>query len=89
MAGRLKKGARCSSACVTKDHRTFGECMRSKRLNLNPNLSETQLQKSWDRELDAYRDAVRQGVQPAGTKLSQTRKAMEISDSTGVAYRGA
>ncbi len=89
MAGKLKKGARCSSACVTRDHRTFGECMRSKNLNLNPHLSETNVQKAWDSELDAYRDAVRQGVQPAGTKLSQTRKAMDISQRTGEAYRSA
>lgn len=89
MAGKLKKGARCSSACVTKDHRTFGECLRSKNLNLNPNLSETQLQKSWDKELDAYRDAVRQGVQPAGTTISKVREAMDISQATGEAYKGA
>ncbi|QIA28796.1 hypothetical protein [Streptomyces phage JXY1] len=89
MAGKFKKGARCSSACPTKDHRTFGECMRSKGLQLNPNLSNTGATKAWDAELQAYRDARRQGVQPSGTTMDKINQAMEISDKTGVAYKGA
>jgi hypothetical protein len=89
MAGKFKKGARCSSACPTKDHRTFGECMRSKGLQLNPNLSNTGATKAWDAELQAYRDARRQGVQPSGTTMDKINQAMEISDKTGIAYKGA
>ena len=60
--------------------------MRAKRLNLNPNLSETNVQKDWDRELDSYRSARRQGVQPATTKQKDIDKAMRISEESGVAY---
>lgn len=63
--------------------------MRSKNINLNPHLADTQLQKNWDGELDAYRDAVRQGVQPAGTTTKHVRKAMDISEATGTAFQGA
>lgn len=87
MAGKFKKGARCSSACVTRDHRTFGECMRSKNLNLNPNLADTQRQKDWDRELDFYDSARSQGVEPRGTKRHLVEEAMNTSEATGVAYQ--
>lgn len=86
MAGKLKKGARCSSACLTKDHRTFGECMRSKRLNLNPNLMGTQIQKEWDRELNDYANARSQGIHPQGTTRAKIDEAVRISEETGVAF---
>jgi len=89
MAGKLKKGKRCSSACPTQDHRTFGECMRSKNLQLTPNLSDTGASKAWDAELSAYRDARAQGIQPAGTTMAKVQEAVEISNATGVAYKGA
>lgn len=86
MAGKFRKGARCSSACLTKDHRTFGECMRSKSLNLNPNLSNTGASKAWDGELQAYRDARSQGIQPAGTSMAKVQEAVDISNRTGKAF---
>uniref|UniRef100_A0AAU7GYF0 Minor tail protein n=1 Tax=Streptomyces phage Abafar TaxID=3158855 RepID=A0AAU7GYF0_9CAUD len=87
MAGKFKKGARCSSACPTRDHRTFGECMRAKNLNLNPNLADTGASKAWDGELQAYRDARAQGIQPAGTTMNKVREAVEISQTTGKAFQ--
>lgn len=75
---RLKKGKRCSSACLTQDHRTFGECMRAKSLQVSPQVNDaySSKQKTWDRELNSYDSAVRQGVQPAGTKQHQVDAAM-------------
>lgn len=43
-------------------------------------------QKKWDAELDAFVDARRQGVMPAGTQMKQIRAAMEISDREGKAW---
>lgn len=83
---RVKKGKNCSSSCVTKDHATFGECMRNKHLNLNPNLANTQKTISTERELQAYRDARRQGVRPDGTTMAKVEEAMKISEATGKAY---
>jgi hypothetical protein len=40
-------------------------------------------QKKWDKELQAYRDARAQGIEPAGTRLAQTRAAVEASDKAG------
>jgi hypothetical protein len=43
--------------------------------------------KKWDGELQAYRDARSQGIQPASTKMKDIKAAMEISDKTGKAYQ--
>lgn len=43
-------------------------------------------QKAWDRELDTFVDARRQGVMPAGTKQHQIDAAMQMSQSEGVAW---
>jgi hypothetical protein len=74
------RGKNCSSACLTKDHESFGECLRAKNLHLNPNLADTNAQKSWDKELDNYESARRQGVEPAGTKQHQIDAAMREAE---------
>lgn len=84
---RLKRGLRCTSACVTRDHRTWGECMRAKSLQVKPNLSNTGASRRHERELDAYRSARSQGIQPAGTTMDKIESAVRISEQTGVAYQ--
>jgi hypothetical protein len=82
----------CASSCKEQNHRSYGECLRSKRVattgleTTGPDFSRER-QKKWDKELDAYESAVRQGVQPEGTKISQVEQAMKVSEETGVAYR--
>ena len=79
----------CSSSCTTGGHKTFGECLRAKNLQLNPNLSNTGATKAWDGELEAYRKARSQGIQPSGTTMAKIREADEISQRTGQAFKGA
>jgi len=43
-------------------------------------------QKKWDKELYAYEDARKQGIQPAGTSMQAIRAAHEASDKLGAAY---
>jgi hypothetical protein len=83
---RMKSRKHCSSGCLTGGHKTWGECVRGKALQLTPNLSETNVQKAWDRELDSYESARAQGVEPRGTKQHHIDEAMKISDATGVAF---
>lgn len=47
----------------------------------------TSRQKKWDKELNAYESAVKQGVQPEGTTMPKIEEAMRVSEATGVAYR--
>jgi hypothetical protein len=42
--------------------------------------------KKWDKELQAYRDARAQGIQPAGTSMKKIQEAVRISNETGKAY---
>jgi hypothetical protein len=76
----------CSTSCTTKDHATFGACMRAKNLQLNPNLSDTSKSKRFEGDLQRYRDVRGQGIQPAGTSAAQIQKAEEMSQRMGQAY---
>lgn len=42
--------------------------------------------KSWQGELDAYKSARAQGIQPDSTKMADIKKAVDISNKTGHAY---
>ncbi len=42
--------------------------------------------KKWNKELDLYRQARAQGIQPDGTSTAQIQKALDVSDKTGHAY---
>ena len=82
----------CSSGCATKDHASYGECLRAKgatpvALTVHGDGFGRDRQKAWDRELDAYAGAVRQGIQPAGTSMREVQAAVEMSNMTGTAFR--
>lgn len=73
----------CTTACSTQDHRTWGECVRSKGLQISPHINDNYgtRQKAWDRELDNYESAVRQGLSPAGTKQHHVDAAIKEADA--------
>ena len=77
-------GDNCSSRCETKDHATFGECIRKKGVS----FQGTSLQdaRKWDNELDTYASARKQGIQPDGTTTQSVRQALDISDKAGAGY---
>lgn len=83
MAGKLQKGKRCSSACLTRDHRTYGECIRAKGLQVSPAINDSYgtRQKAWDRDLDHYESAVNQGLQPEGTQRHQVDAALREAEN--------
>ena len=45
-------------------------------------------QKKWDSELEAYRSARAQGIQPNGTRRKQIEAAHDASERLGTAYNG-
>lgn len=75
----------CSSACVTKDHATFGECMRVKGVQLG-DVRGTGVSSALDHRLSSYDSARRQGIQPATTRLRDVNAAVRISQATGRAF---
>lgn len=81
----------CSSGCPTPGaHATWGECMRAKNTRVGWAASaagrDKTRDKNWDRELQEYRDARAQGIQPRGTSTAAIREAVDISQVTGKAY---
>ena len=73
-------------------HRSYVEgCFGCKVRTLEMNSgdagrAESMPQKKWDKELDAYKAARKQGVQPAGTSMAKIQEALDKSDKTGKAY---
>lgn len=47
---------------------------------------KTMNNKKWDNELNAYREARAQGIQPAGTSMEKINEARRASDALGTAY---
>jgi len=82
----------CRSGCPTQDHSSWGDCLRASNIQMSTGdangslVSSGWTNKKWDKELQMYRDAKRQGIQPEGTSTRQIRKDMDLSDKTRVAY---
>lgn len=81
----------CTSGCRTKDCESFAACLRSKGTKVaycnSANGQDATRQKKWDAELDSYRAATAEGIQPASTRTADIVEAKRISDATGTAFR--
>lgn len=78
---------RCSCG---QGHETFGACMRAKNIRVGYCQSARGLdltaERGKERELAAYKDARRQGIQPASTFARDINDAVELSDRAGTAF---
>lgn len=75
-----------------REHASYGAYLRDKNLAItdcrsatNPRHDRT-VGKAWDRGLEAYASARRQGIQPDSTKRRDVERAVKISDESGRAY---
>ena len=79
----------CTSGCKTKDHASYGECLRSNTPNVRNSTQSTSGLYSMERhnalEINEYKAARAQGIQPAGTKLHQIREAVAQSQKSDTA----
>lgn len=80
----------CSNDCAT-----YGQHLRNKGIGYNgcfpsrsvgAGKSDATRQKKWDAECDAYRSAVKQGIEPDGTTKAKVEFAKAMSDRAGVGY---
>jgi hypothetical protein len=87
---RKRLGLLCSTGCRTRDHGSWGECIKAKNARIayanSAGGSDYTAEKKWDAELNAYREARDQGIQPDGTTMPKIRAALEASDKKGAAY---
>ena len=81
----------CSSSCSTRDHQSWGDCVRSKGIKTQVETPGTGYDpaknKAWDKRIDAYKDARAEGIQPASSKAADIQAAVRHSDATGTAFR--
>lgn len=74
-------------------HETYGAHLRAKNFNIGYCRSWRGLDKSaqdtMEREVNNYRSARAQGIQPAGSRPEQVRYAIEQSDKFGKAFDAA
>lgn len=81
-------GDNCASACLTRDHETFGACVRGVRVGYcGIGGNDATRQKKWDADLARYKEARNQGIQPASTERAAVDRALALSDKHGKAYR--
>ncbi len=52
------------------------------------NSMKTMATKKWDGELQSYRDARAQGIQPGGTSKKAVEASLKASETLGKAYNG-
>ena len=72
---------------VNCDDDCFGCKARSLQMNTgDANSSKAMSNRKWNGELDAYRAARAQGIQPAGTSMAHVKAAVEASNAMGSAY---
>jgi hypothetical protein len=78
--------SKCRSGCKTQDHESWGECLRASNIAIS-NEPVAAAIKNTDKELSAYRDARKLGIQPASTKMRDIQKAVRVSDTIGRAAK--
>lgn len=80
----------CRTGCLTKDHQSYAACLKdggARVLYANSAKGfDFSTEKKWNKDLDNYRAARAEGLQPSGTSPAQVEAARRISDSTGTAY---
>lgn len=67
-------------------HETYGAHLRAKNIVVGycgQGDGDATKQKQWDRELDLYNSAVRQGLEPSSTRTAQIRRELDLSDKVG------
>jgi len=80
----------CRAGCQTQDHASWGECLRAAQVRtyhvaVSKGYDGT-AQKKWDRELESYHSARKEGMRPDGTTTKKIEEAKRLSDKAGAAY---
>lgn len=83
----------CRSGCKTQDHQSYSDCLQEANFGFTGCFPtrrgwDKDKEKNWDKELDSYYSAVRQGVEPISTKKKDIDAAMMLSNEAGKAFDG-
>jgi hypothetical protein len=83
----------CTASCKTKDHASYGECLRSNIpmfVGVNPTKTgwDQDKVKKDEKEIQSYWDATRQGIEPRSTRKKDIDAAVKLSNDAGKAFDG-
>ena len=83
----------CTPSCKTKDHASYGECLRSNTpmfVGVNPTKTgwDQDKVKKDEKEIQSYWDATRQGIEPRSTRKKDIDAAVKLSNEAGKAFDG-
>lgn len=76
----------CSSGCPTQDHATWGECVRSKSLQV-ADVTAHKFNSGIYRQQDNYMNARNAGLQPESPFKKDVDFAWKQTEKNGVPYR--
>jgi hypothetical protein len=76
----------CSSSCRTQDHRSYGECLRAKSLQI-ADVTAHKFNTGQHRQIKEYVRAREAGLQPASVFKKDVDAAWKATEKTGVPYR--
>lgn len=77
----------CTSGCPTPGaHSSWGECLRSKGVQVDADLAWRTENLKHEADQRAYASARWQGIQPASPLRGDVDRAVRISDSDGEAF---
>jgi len=76
----------CSSNCRTQDHKSWGECVRSKGLQI-ADVGAHMASRSQSADIKSYVDARAAGLQPESVSKASVESAWRATEATGTPYR--
>jgi hypothetical protein len=75
----------CRSGCKTQDHDSYSDCLQAANFGFAGCFPTRQ---HWDKEVNSYYDAVRQGIEPRSTRQPDIDAAVKLSNEAGKAFDG-
>lgn len=81
----MSVGEKCRTGCRERNHRSYAECLRSAGVGVNLSVTPNN---PWDKDVDRYKAARAEGIQPDGTSRRAVEEAVAFSDRFGTAYDG-
>lgn len=80
------KALACSSSCRTQDHTSYGDCLRSKSLQV-AGVEAHKFNQHRTSEIREYVRAREAGLQPKSFFRKDVNAAWKVTDRTGVPFR--
>lgn len=78
----------CRTGCPTQDHGSWAECAKASNISVTAiiNSPKQGMFEQTKRELSAYQELRRDGIQPEGTTMDKIQAARQATERLGRAY---